>query len=75
VSGVSIAVASWLWRMVEVPRTEEGPRWCRTTQWPLPDWYARCPYCDVAIEDKLHPRFPGLPDLSYAPVETDDQGG
>jgi hypothetical protein len=40
---------------------------CRTKQWPLPQYYAVCPYCHLTVEPKLHPEWPGKPDECYAP--------
>jgi hypothetical protein len=48
------------------PSTRRPAVWCRTKEWPLPNDYARCPYCGLWVEPKLHPDYPGLPDECYA---------
>ena len=30
-------------------------RWCVTKGWPLMAHFARCPYCGLFVEPKLHP--------------------
>lgn len=32
--------------------------WCMVVQWPVPQFYGRCPYCGLVIEPKVHPDWP-----------------